>query len=751
MDCRDYSEQLATLAIVGESEEPSGQLRAHLAACQSCAERRASLERFAAELGVSRPAADRWQRLSDRLDEAAAMVVEEEASPGSESCALCRAALGAQRRDRCPECREGFHATCWKKNGGCVSEGCPLNPKLHPSPSFRAPGAARRTRVRWAALVLCLVGAGAGGPRLLAWWQGEAPTEVADARPRRPAAAPAVRKTATLGERELPGSASKPAPDSPKPPPGAPVGDGPEPEEEPRPLPAKAGAERPSPLPPLWAGSHPELIRRRLRSCEVMIDHMSAFRPEPPRLPQLRSRAQAIRRVLKGAVAPGEEDRPELYMVACGFSREKSLGGGLGATVRVKVTRKGAPLELYLSAHDAVHWVIEAAEGVTIRRVYVAGDESPQTFEGPEGLRGFGGISRARFEAGERRADHLRLPVYAEALGRFFGTLIEERIGLELRAARCESELSQVTIGPESETWRLQLVHREVDALFAELIGDRLPREEAALASLARRWASAFPVDSLGDSSRESALSRLFPPRTAAQAKARGLRLPEVGTEQTSFSLGQELLVEPKTRRVYMITDHRLYVCAPTGEASYGEPRELLDLSWASGLAFDSKRRRFFISAGLSDERLFTYEPAANKVREIAGRSPKISSPDRPAIQALAYDDARGSLHALERSRDGGLSITPLRENGQRGKPINFEPVGETLEKRFLALVPAQLSSSVRRRALLRIQDGKALVSLRVPMPGSPDLSWLRLYYAVDLDQGKLVVASFEPEPRYPR
>lgn len=44
-------------------------------------------------------------------------------------CVLCGQDIFPQEEAmRCPVCAAGYHRSCWEKNGGCASPGCPMNP-----------------------------------------------------------------------------------------------------------------------------------------------------------------------------------------------------------------------------------------------------------------------------------------------------------------------------------------------------------------------------------------------------------------------------------------------------------------------------------------------------------------------------------------------------------------------------------------------------------------------------------------------
>lgn len=222
-------------------------------------------------------------------------------------------------------------------------------------------------------------------------------------------------------------------------------------------------------------------------------------------------------------------------------------------------------------------------------------------------------------------------------------------------------------------------------------------------------------------------------------------------SEDTNPYLGHDLAFDPRTRRAYTVTDHDVFLW----DLKAGKLRSIFadadpKLSWTCSLTLDLERRRLIVGAlhGVRD-RLYAYALDTGRWSPL-GASRWDPQPRAPSTLALAYDAARDRLYAFGQDAGGGLSITPLSADGRPGAALTFEPNRETLQRRFFGLVPGALPRRTLRGGQLRVHDGKALVCLRVPLVyerlyhNPLDIHYLRLFYAVDLEEKRLVDAGFE-------
>jgi hypothetical protein len=192
------------------------------------------------------------------------------------------------------------------------------------------------------------------------------------------------------------------------------------------------------------------------------------------------------------------------------------------------------------------------------------------------------------------------------------------------------------SIGRTNPDWRAQHVLREMRPLYEEATAHGRAQQRAAVAGerftavlrtpLNQRWAG------------QSAIAE-FTPFSAVYDTIRPV---DARVEHVTF--------DPASGRYFGFVDHRAYEIDPeSGEMTImpGQPLDNPEVSWPSGMAFDTNRRRLIVATLGGAGEFYSYELDARRWSLLA-------SLNNLDLQGLTYVESEDAFYGMSRGGNGG-------------------------------------------------------------------------------------------------
>ena len=355
--------------------------------------------------------------------------------------------------------------------------------------------------------------------------------------------------------------------------------------------------------------------------------------------------------VYEGAPAPGAEALPPAQ-------RRRQRPGPQSAVVEVQAT--GRPIVLAICASERVHWVVRMAKDANVQKVFVGGYHE-QDVEGiPDGIplekHTYDGKSAHYFSAYGKESDG-----YFEAIERL-RTLTD--LNPSTFQGSYTASKDPFIVGPGSKSWMAQRMGSDLESTYREAIAYSLAQQRESLKDLrfkAVRFAPPAPGRLIGGA--PGVQVRVGGGTSAAFADF-SVAGPIEGTEVPLPGRVNGATFDPIDGMVYSLEMHGVFQIDPVNKRPISlKPNDpaLPEVSWPSGLAFDTKRRRLVLSTHGGSGYLYAYDPVAQKWSGLVDL-------ENVDIHSLVYSPAHDCFYAL------------LMQMGDRGAPtriVRYMPEGD--------------------------------------------------------------------------
>ncbi|MHC4469436.1 MAG: M56 family metallopeptidase [Planctomycetota bacterium] len=382
-----------------------------------------------------------------------------------------------------------------------------------------------------------------------------------------------------------------------------------------------------------------------------------------------RKRLASLEAELAGPLDESRRAERELHVVGV-YEGEYAPGVGHHSfgTVRVRVERSGVPLLLALSSYEPVDWKVELAEGVVLQRVVASGYYHQRVHgvgETPVMVLSHQGGAPRYFRCYEKSGESY--PAYAKWLTE------ETGLGITTFQGRYSGRDGPFVIGARSADWRAEVLLDDFRALEAEVLRPRRTRILGELSSLR------FPA--VRHDVRKTAWGEF-----TVLGPVEGALAPIPG----GF---RHVARDPATGRFFALTDHDVLTFEP------GEKRatkldlgpDIAALSWPSGLAFDTKRRRLLVVSRSGQGHLWAHDVERKTWTGLRN----LGDLD---LAALAYDGKRDRLLGIGQYPGSSTWLFTL---DPEGKLIRKTSLDRKMPDGISQLIPAG------DRAILLVNAGQ--------------------------------------------
>ncbi|MGB7160220.1 MAG: hypothetical protein WBD40_19285, partial [Tepidisphaeraceae bacterium] len=388
------------------------------------------------------------------------------------------------------------------------------------------------------------------------------------------------------------------------------------------------------------------------------------------RLGDIRNR-RANRAVVK-------DDQPELHVVglyegaqADGAAklppaqRRRQLPGRGTAVVEVQAT--GRPIVLSLSAYEGVNWELRVAPDANIKRIVIGGYHKQEVVGAPKDVPADTFI----FEAGAGEQYFFTYgPVsdsHAQAV-----TRLRAITGLEISTVQGIYRYPgrPFVVGPGNPEWVAQRLLSDLTPLYREARAFELAKQREAIGDV-RFTAVRHPAAPFRGPGA--------PPPTLAEFTPRG---PIEGTDRPLPPRATMATIDPADSTLYAIEMHEVARVDPKTQRAARlaiDNADLPRMSWPSGAAFDTKRRRLVVCSYGGSGFLYAYDP-------VAGKWSGLLDLENVDITSLVYSPAHDCFYALLRhfGEGGGTRLVRYTPEGdadqviETSRPIMGEVRGPT-------------------------------------------------------------------------
>jgi hypothetical protein len=385
----------------------------------------------------------------------------------------------------------------------------------------------------------------------------------------------------------------------------------------------------------------------------------------------------------------------------------------------VEVRAMGRPVVLVLCAYEPVKWDLRVAPGARLEKVLLAGYYDQEAVGVPAGVpveeHTYAGKSVRYFYAHARDAEHYP----------HMGTMVRKGTGLPVTSfqGRYAYAGHPFVVGPGSAEWELQRVLADVGPLYARATA--FERERAAEAARSLRFHALW----------WSAGRRPFLTSSVGVFDATG---PLTSTLRPAPRRVVQVAVDPAGPTYYGSNGHDLVRFDPgNAEATVIAPDPTVPkLSWCSGVAFDTRRRRVMMTSMTGPgSTLYTYTPDSGKW--------SVSAPvgGTSDLVALTYSQEEDRFYALaepfgDREPAAIVRITPAGLGEWR------IPVAQPFKRGGASQAHPQLIAVGRYLALITHPDARAPGLAEPPRCVLIDPETNRVVYQGDMaphDEGETV------------
>ena len=370
-------------------------------------------------------------------------------------------------------------------------------------------------------------------------------------------------------------------------------------------------------------------------------------------------------------------------------------------TVTVDVGATGRPVMLALGSYEHVNWNLNLLPGATVEKVIVSGYKTPSTPTNvPAGVP-VEIVSGGPFPGYGRSGDlYDHLPAAAKAL--------KQRTGLPLSSIQGTYSPgptgAKFTVGGSGPNWAAERVLAETVPLYKDATAYQMAQDRAAAAPL--RFKALYGG-------------------TAADFSPLG---PIAGTF-TRAPAGGSLAFDPRTSTYYAVGNQGPVAFDTRGVASE-LPANPFEVSWPTGLTFDTTRNRVVLSTLGGEGALLSYSPDQKQWSTLAN----LNGVDLHSLTYSAPDDA---FYALT-DQHNTLSLGLVRYNAQ-GRPAGTIDLSQ--------FIP---SGDIFNYQLTAAGDQLSLITSPIYDLYEPDLAPMARSYLIDPRTGSvryLGGISVVPEP----
>src|SRR5688572_2631151 len=355
--------------------------------------------------------------------------------------------------------------------------------------------------------------------------------------------------------------------------------------------------------------------------------------------------------VYEGAPAASDEALPPAQ-------RRRQRPGPASAVVEVQST--GRPIILAICSYNPVSWDVRIAKDGNVQKVFVGGYHEQHVTGIPDAVpiekHTYDGKSPQFFYAYGKESDG-----YVQAIERL-RTLTDLHPSTFQGSYRASQ--NPYIVGPGSKSWVAQRMGADLESTDREAIAYSLAQQRETLKDL-RFKAVRFAVPAPG---------RLIGGAPGVQVRVGGgtsaafadfsVAGPIEGTEVPLPGRVNGATFDPTDGMVYSLEMHGVFQIDPAnGRPTTLKPNDpaLPEVSWPSGLTFDTKRRRLVLSTHGGSGYLYAYDPAAQKWSGLVDL-------ENVDIHSLVYSPAHDCFYAL------------LMHMGGRGGPtriVRYTPEGD--------------------------------------------------------------------------
>lgn len=416
-------------------------------------------------------------------------------------------------------------------------------------------------------------------------------------------------------------------------------------------------------------------VRELMRRFAVIQDRANELRAEGKlgEADSIQSQLNAFKELYNGKFTNPSEQSTELQMVGLYGPRSGDWDQKNGPAVNVHITYTGAPIVLVLSSYESVIWKLSIDPGVRIKHVFASGYYRQKVDGVPLGVP----VWTSSYEESQDATDDSERKPYFYAYSKTENSFAEalqilktlSKLSLRTFEGQYSAEGKTITVGPSDKIWRAQQVLFRMKDLYAKAN----TKAERELANVVQQF-SFEGAYSTGDF--QSSIAKFVgatPLKSTAHASG-GVRAVARANDGVLFG----------------ITDHEfMRLDGQRGAKEIKPPIELPRISWACGLAFDSKRNCFVIASLGGEGFLHRYFPRENKWDVVT----TLNNLDLCGLTYSPEDDSLYGIdntYALVRYSPDGKLLQRLQLNGGTLPPNDMHPTtGQLISKgNFLMWLP---------------------------------------------------------------
>ncbi|MBY0552413.1 MAG: protein kinase [Candidatus Obscuribacterales bacterium] len=375
----------------------------------------------------------------------------------------------------------------------------------------------------------------------------------------------------------------------------------------------------------------------------------------------MQSQLNSFKELYEGQFTNPSDRSTELQMVGVYGPTSGRWDSKNGPVVNVHVTYTGAPIVLALTAYESVIWKLSVDPGVRIKQVVTSGYYRQKVDGLPPGVPVWSSSYEERRDTPEANGRKPFFYAYSKSEGSFHKAVSALKVMLNLNLRTFQGQYSAdgktIIVGPSDKIWRAQQVLYRMRDLYA--------KANVKVNQTLDHMLNEFSFEGVYRTGMFDGGVAKFVGANPLKSTARPCG-------------GVRAVARDKDGELFGITDHAFVkVDEKGGGKEVKTPIELPRISWACGLAFDSKRNCFVIASLGGEGFLHRYYPRT--------KNWDVSSLDNLDLCGLAYSPEDDCLYGIER----GLALVRFDADG---KPLERFPLkGSTLPPKDLHPMSGQL------------------------------------------------------------